>query len=95
MSVLAAPYHRNNAGNLAALNILRAPPAQAEILARKAGVKYVMLCWATPADRSALRAMSLEGLAARMEDGQVPAWLREVSPGDAPVHLYEVLPSSD
>ncbi len=95
MSALAAPYHRNNAGNLAALNILRAPPAQAEILARKAGVQYVLLCWATPADFASLRAMAADGLAAKIEQGAPPDWLREVSPKAAPVRLYQVLPASD
>ncbi|MBB4199228.1 hypothetical protein CCR94_20975 [Rhodoblastus sphagnicola] len=95
MRALAAPYHRNNAGNLAALNILRAAPPQAEILARKAGVDYVLLCWATPADAAALRALSPDGLAARVEDGEIPGWLREVSPEGAPARLYQVLPPSD
>ncbi|MCW2314523.1 hypothetical protein M2322_000043 [Rhodoblastus acidophilus] len=95
MRALAAPYHRNNAGNLAALNILRAEPALAESLARKGGVDYVLLCWATPADAASLRALSPTGLAARIEQGEIPGWLREVSPKDAPVRLYRLLPPSD
>jgi hypothetical protein len=37
LKVLAAPYHRNNHGNRAAIDILRAPPALAESLAHKSG----------------------------------------------------------
>jgi hypothetical protein len=95
MSVLAAPYHRDNHGNRLALDILRSPPALAEGLARKAGAKYVLLCWATPADIAALQAMGADSLAARLSTGGVPRWLRPTHVEDAIFHSYEIVPSSE
>jgi hypothetical protein len=92
LSVLAAGYHRASRGNRAAIDILRAEPALAESLARKAGAKYVLLCWATPADLAWWKALAPEGLAAQVAQGRVPAWLRPLSAPDAPFHAYEILP---
>jgi hypothetical protein len=92
LSVLAAGYHRASRGNRAAIDILRAEPALAESLARKAGAKYVLLCWAAPADLAWWKALAPEGLAAQAIQGRVPAWLRPLSAPDAPVHAYEILP---
>jgi hypothetical protein len=95
LSVLAAPYHRNNHGNRTALDILRNPPAVAEGLARKAGAKYVILCWAKPADEAALRKMAADGLGASLLAGQTPGWLRPIQLEGTPFHVYAVVPAAD
>jgi hypothetical protein len=46
--VLAAPYHRNQAGLLAQLEIAQASPAEAEELLRAAGIDYLALCLEDP-----------------------------------------------
>ena len=92
LSVLAAPYHRNNHGNRAALDILRAEPALAETLARRAGAKYVLLCWGTPADLAALAAMGTDGLAAQISSDRIPGWLRPIPLQGSIFHAYEILP---
>jgi hypothetical protein len=95
LSVLAAPYHRNNLGNRAALDILRAEPPLAESLTRKAGAKYVLLCWGNAADAAALKALGPEALAAKLSQGQVPGWLRPLKIEASIFHVYAVMPSSE
>lgn len=95
LSVLAAPYHRNNHGNRAALDILRQPPALAESLARKAGANYVLLCWETPADLAYYRAMGADSLAAQIAAGKAPGWLRPLPVAGTPFHVFAVSPPGD
>ncbi|WP_296712114.1 hypothetical protein [Rhodoblastus sp.] len=95
LSVLAAPYHRNNHGNRAALDILRSAPALAESLARKAGVAYVLLCWDAPADVAAYNAMGADSLAAQIVAGQAPGWLRALPVTGTPLHVFTVTPLDD
>jgi hypothetical protein len=94
VSVLGAPYHRNNHGNRAALDILRSRPAVAENLARKARAKYVLLCWGTPADVAADRAMGPDGLAAQLSQNKVPGWLRRLNVDGTIFRAYEILQPS-
>ena len=95
LSVLAAPYHRNNHGNRAALDILRSKPALAETLARQAGAKYVLLCWANPADLAFYKAMGPDGLAAQISQGKIPGWLRVLKVEGTIFHVFEVLPPNN
>jgi hypothetical protein len=92
LSVLAASYHRDNHGNRAAIDILSAEPALAESLARKAGARYVLLCWATPGDAFFWTYLSPNGLAAQLEQGKIPDWLRERTDKNAVMHVYEIKP---
>ncbi len=95
LSVLAAPYHRDNHGNRLALDILRGAPALAESLARKANAKYVLLCWDAPAERAALRAMGPDALAAQISDGKIPGWLRPLKVDGTIYHAFEIMPPSN
>ena len=90
LSVMAAPYHRDNHGNRAALDILFAPPDQAEKLAREAGARYVILCW-TPGSEPPWQAFSPEGLATQITQGSVPGWLRPMEIKGTPTHVYEIV----
>jgi hypothetical protein len=95
LNVLAAPYHRNNHGNRAALDILRNPPALAESLARKAGALYVMVCAETPADSAWYRSLGPDNLAADLAEDRPPMWLRPVPVAGTPIKVFAVLPKSD
>jgi hypothetical protein len=95
LSVLAGPYHRDNAGNRAALDILRAQPEAAEGLARKAGAKYIILCWDKPADAAALRELAPRGLGVALMDGAKPQWLRPEKIEGTPFHVYRVAAPRD
>lgn len=92
LSVLAAPYHRDNHGNHEALEILRAPPALAASLARKAGAKYVLLCWDNAADIASYQAMAADGLAAQLVQNRVPVWLRPLPVNGTIFRAYQILP---
>lgn len=69
--VIAAPYHRNNAGNAALYRFFEGSPAEAEAIARGWRVDYVVACDPMPAG----------ALADRLRDGAAPAWLEPIGPG--------------
>jgi hypothetical protein len=46
-SIFAAPYHRNNDGNLAMLHVMLAAPALARQILADRGVDYIALCRGT------------------------------------------------
>ncbi len=91
-TVLSAPYHRYESGILTADAIMRAPPAQAEALARQRGVNYVAYCTSSPGLRL-YREAAQDGLAVRLLNGDVPAWL-EALPGTGPIRAYKVRSAS-
>jgi hypothetical protein len=88
-SVLAAPYHRNNDGNLAAIDALLAPPAEAQARLKQNGVDYVVICAGSP--EFPLYKRSKDGLAAQLVQGRVPAFLQPATPGDGPLRAYRVV----
>lgn len=82
---LAGPYHRNAQGNRAMLDLFLHPPAQAEAIARRWGVDYVVLC---PDGLGELGSAGEDGarLAGALRAGQAPGWLAPVSrPGEVPM----------
>jgi len=91
-TVLSAPYHRYESGILTADAIMRAPPAQAEALVRQRGVNYVAYCTSSPGFRL-YRETAQDGLAVRLLNGDVPAWL-EALPGTGPIRAYKVRSAS-
>lgn len=90
--VLNGPYHRNNAGNRAALDILMGDPADAEEAARALDIFYVALCRGNP-ETAAIRAWSPDGFLAGLVAGGVPAWLQPISqPQGKALEVFAVLP---
>jgi hypothetical protein len=74
-AVFAAPYHRNNDGNLALLRLLLAPlPAARQILSDRR-VDYLLLCSAP--DRDLIK-LAPDGLAARLGRGETPDFLEPI-----------------
>lgn len=83
--VIAAPYHRNTAGNDAMYRFFLGPVDNARILARDWRVTYVAFC---PGDFAELgaQAASPARLSGALAAGKPPAWLRLLSPaGEAPM----------
>lgn len=76
--VLNGPYHRNNAGNLAALEMLMGDPAAAEAAARAQGIDYVALCRGNP-ETVSLGKWAPDGLLAALASGTPPAWLEPLA----------------
>jgi hypothetical protein len=71
--VFAAPYHRNNDGNVTMLKLMLAPsPAARQILSDRR-VDYVVICSAAP-DQDIVN-LAPDGLAARLGRGETPDFL--------------------
>jgi hypothetical protein len=73
-SVLAGPYHRNQAGNLANLDLMMATPDEARPRAASLGIDYIVTC-AGNAETAAIRKWAPEGLLAVLAAKEPPAWL--------------------
>lgn len=88
-AVLAAPYHRNAAGNRVALLAFAATPGEAEAIVRASGAAYLAACRAS--SELAETAVRHPGsLAAALLSGRLPAWLAPVGTGREPVLLFRV-----
>jgi hypothetical protein len=85
--VLAGPYHRNSQGNRAMYEMFLRPPTQAEALARRWGVDYIALCPDSFGELGALGS-DRHRLAGSLRAGEVPAWLRPVSPAGATARIF-------
>jgi asparagine N-glycosylation enzyme membrane subunit Stt3 len=71
---LAAPYHRNNKGNLAAYQVFIMPQDQAKARVAALGAGYVAICKKS-AEVGILSREGPKGLMADLEAGRIPAWL--------------------
>lgn len=80
--VIAAPYHRNTAGNRALLFVVQAPTAQAAQTLRRWRVDYLALC---PADLSP----SDGTIAGAIRRGETVGWLERV-PASGTASIYRV-----
>ncbi|URW75704.1 hypothetical protein M9980_00245 [Sphingomonas donggukensis] len=81
-TAIAAPYHRNNAGNAAMYRFFLGPPAAAHAIATRWRVDYVVRC---PGDFGTVRAPS-----GSIGAGTVPGWLTPLTrPGAVPA-IYRV-----
>jgi hypothetical protein len=87
-SVVAAPFHRDNAGNLLALRAFSGTPAQARDLARTSGAAYLAFC----ADdfESQNYAIDPLSLAATLVAGDPPDWLAPLPSGAGPLRLFAI-----
>lgn len=87
LSVVGAPYHRNNDGNLAVYRFYLGAPEQAAGIARAWGVRYVALC---PDSFVGLAAPG--ATATLLRDGRPPRWLRPIATHDDGLSLYAIEP---
>lgn len=85
--VLAAPYHRNNAGNLAAYRFWLSTPDAAHAQAAALNADYVLACG------NAFGGIALDpaSMAARIGRGDVPDWLAPLPLRNSAGRLYRVL----
>lgn len=88
--VLAAPYHRNNRGNRAALDAFLAEPDVARQILRANHVTYVMTC-AGLNETGALAARAPKGFAAQLTRGEAPSWLKPL-PRKGPFQVFVIQP---
>lgn len=76
-SVFAAPYHRNNGGNLAMLHLMTAAPGAARQILSDHQVDYIVICTGSLEQGDFVK-LAPDGLAARLCRGEVPDFLRPV-----------------
>ncbi|WP_332788994.1 hypothetical protein [Sphingomonas sp. GB1N7] len=89
LSVVGAPYHRNNAGNGAVYRFFLGTPAAAQEIAKGWHIRYVALC---PDSFGELGAADPRSLMARVRAGHAPAWMRPIEGPDDGLTLFEVQP---
>lgn len=85
--VLAAPYHRNNQGNLLAWDLLMGPPEEADF--SRYGIDWVVTCEGMN-ENSLIVGEAPAGLLAGLLEGQVPASLEETDLGGGGLSVYRV-----
>ena len=88
-AVFAGPYHRNQAGNLAMLDMFLAPPPEAEKLMVEHDVAYVAFCPGAP-ERYAYSEHAPHGLAAALGKNEVPTFLQRVPLTGTDLAVYRV-----
>jgi hypothetical protein len=88
-SVVAAPYHRNNDGNLAAWRLLTAPAEEGPEIVEAAGATLVAVC-PHLGEIGYLLDLAPEGLLAALLADRAPAWLEEIDLGTADLRVYRV-----
>lgn len=79
--IFAAPYHRNNDGNLAMLKLMLAPPPVAHQMLSDRHVDYVVICRTAPNRNIIERAP--DGLEAKLARGETPEFLEPIDLGPA------------
>jgi hypothetical protein len=89
-AVVAAPYHRNEAGVLDAFRFFNRPAEEAREIARDRGLGLVVICPAMPEMRGAGLDEPGSLLHAFANDA-LPDWLEEVSLG-GPLRVFAILP---
>jgi hypothetical protein len=76
-SVFAAPYHRNNDGNLAMMQVMLAVPPVAQQMLSDRRVDYIVMC-AGGSDQMEFGQLAPDGLAARLSRGEIPDFLESL-----------------
>lgn len=84
LEIVGAPYHRNNAGNLAVYRFFLGRPDRAAAIAREAGVTYVATC------ADAFGQSPPGTLADDLRQDSAPAWLVPLATRDRAATLYRV-----
>jgi len=87
--VIAAPYHRNVAGNGVMFDVFLSPPADAQRVLTDNKVDYLAFCPGAP-ERFIYARKAPNGLAAALGRGDVPGYLLPVPLSNTPVTLYRV-----
>ncbi len=91
--VLAGPYHRNIAGNIATLDAFMSAPDDALLVLRDNNVGLIVHC-AGENEANWLAKIAPEGLLAAIISGEAPKWLRKTSsPTNASVNIYKISPN--
>jgi len=74
-SIFAAPYHRNNDGNLAMLRVMLGTTREAQQILRERQVDYIVLCRGS-LEQLEFKQLAPDGLAAGLARGEIPDFLQ-------------------
>lgn len=88
-AALAAPYHRNQAGNLAMLEMFMASPAEAQARMADRGIDYVAFCPGAP-ERYNYAARAPASLVAALGRNEVPGFLEKMPLAGTDLVIYRV-----
>jgi len=88
-AVLAAPYHRDQAGNLAMLDMFLATPEDAETRIAMRGIDYVAFCPGAP-ERYNYVAAAPESFVAALGKDQPPGFLERIPADTTDLVIYRV-----
>ena len=90
-SVSSAPYHRNEAGNIAALEVFAGTPEKAKSAVDALDPDYIIACKDFP-ETSLIKTLAPNGLLPQLIAGEVPNWLEPVDMGERyPLLVYRVV----
>ncbi len=87
--VLAAPYHRNQAGNIAMLDMFLAAPDAAKVQLAARGVDYVAFCPGAP-ERYNYAAVAPKSLVAALSRNEIPGFLERIQLGNTDLAVFRV-----
>lgn len=87
--IIAAPYHRNNAGNRASYDFFLGSPPAAQAVARRWHADYVLLCDDSLAELAPAE-QPRDAMLTRLRDRRPPAWLVPIEMRSAGVHIWRV-----
>jgi hypothetical protein len=88
-AVLAAPYHRNQAGNIAMLDMFLGAPNDAKVRMAMHGIDYVAFCPGAP-ERYDYAASAPAGLAAALSRNNIPSFLERIPLDGTDLAVYRV-----
>jgi hypothetical protein len=89
-AVLAAPYHRNDAGNIAMFDVFLATPNDAKARLVAHDIDYVAFCPGAP-ERYTYAQTAPNGLAAALADNKVPDFLTRIPLAGTDLMVYRVI----
>jgi hypothetical protein len=88
-AVLAAPYHRNQAGNIAMLDMFLGAPDDAKVLMAARGIDYVAFCPGAPERYNYVRSAPAS-LVAALSGGDIPSFLERIPLDGTDLAVYRV-----
>lgn len=88
-AVLAAPYHRNQAGNIAMLDMFLATPNDAKVRMATHGIDYIAFCPGAP-ERYNYVASAPASLAAALSRNDIPRFLKRIPLDRTDLAVYRV-----
>ena len=88
-TVIAGPYHRNERGILDVLDFFETDTEKAHALVEKYNLDYVSFCMNSASKKE--NAYPKSWMAGRIQNGDLPVWLQEVSPNGSVVKVLKVL----